>query len=222
MNLAVSMGKITLMGYLIGCISPSYIIGLIKGYDVRETGSKNAGASNTVLMAGKLAGLFVALFDICKDTVSWKLASYLFPQLRFAGALGGVACVFGHMFPVFLKFRGGKGFACLGGIALAFSPKVFLIMLCTALIIGIVTNYVAVSCATMSLVWPVYYGMLTKYWLGAAILALPAIPIFIKHRENFRRIHEGTELGLSYLWKKDSELTRIGRTEDDKWNPDGK
>lgn len=222
MNTFFCVVAIVIMGYLIGCISPSYIIGLIKGYDVRTTGSKNAGASNTVIMAGKLAGLFVALFDICKATFSWKLAAALFPQLRVAGAVGGVACLLGHMFPVFLSFHGGKGFACMGGIALAVSPRVFLLMFFIALLIGLVSNYVAVSAAAMSVIWPVYYGFLTKFWLGAAVLAVPILPIFLKHGENFRRIHAGTELGLNYLWKKDSELSRIGRSEEDKWNPDGK
>lgn len=62
------------MGYLIGCISPSYLIGRKKGYDVRTSGSCNAGASNTVIMAGKAAGIFVALFDILKATAACKLA----------------------------------------------------------------------------------------------------------------------------------------------------
>ncbi len=212
-NIMICVSVCAAVGYLIGCISPSYIIGLIKGYDVRSSGSKNAGASNTVLLAGKLAGLFVALFDICKATVAWHIAANLFPELRFAGPVGGVACVLGHMFPVFLSFHGGKGFACMGGLALAVSPKTFAIMFLVALLIGIVTNYVAVSCAAMSVVWPMYYGLITRYVLGAAILAIPAIPIFLKHMENFRRIHEGTELRLSYLWHKDSELERIGHKE---------
>lgn len=214
MSVGLSMAICAVIGYLIGCISPSYIIGRIKGYDVRTSGSKNAGASNTVIMAGKLAGLFVAVFDICKAMASWKIAAALFPSVRVAGAVGGVACVLGHMFPVFLSFHGGKGFACMGGMALAVSPKTFLIMLVVAIVIGLVTNYVAVSCATMSVVWPVYYGLTVQHWLGALVLAIPIIPIFYKHSENFRRIHEGTELRLSYLWRKDHELERIGHNDD--------
>lgn len=213
MDIVVCVSVSAALGYLIGCISPSYIIGLIKGYDVRSSGSKNAGASNTVLLAGKLAGLFVAIFDICKAAAAWKLATHIFPEMEFAGMVGGVACVLGHMFPVFLSFRGGKGFACMGGLALAVGPRTFFIMLVVALVIGLVTNYVAVSCTAMSVVWPVYYGIITRYFVGAAILALPAIPIFLKHMENFRRMREGTELRLSYLWQKDSELERIGHKE---------
>lgn len=213
MDIVVCVSVSAALGYLVGCISPSYIIGLIKGYDVRSSGSKNAGASNTVLLAGKLAGLFVAIFDIFKATAAWELAAFIFPEMEFAGMVGGVGCVIGHMFPVFLHFHGGKGFACMGGLALAAGPRTFFIMLGVALIIGIVTNYVAVSCTAMSVVWPLYYGLTTRYFVGAAILAIPAIPIFLKHMENFRRMREGTELRLSYLWQKDSELERIGHKE---------
>ncbi len=143
------------MGYLIGCISPSYLIGRKKGYDVRTSGSCNAGASNTVIMAGKAAGIFVALFDILKATAACKLGAVLLPELEYAWQITGVSCVVGHMFPVFLGFRGGKGFACLGGVVLAHSAKVFLLMLAIAVLIGFVSNYIAVSTVSMSVIWPV-------------------------------------------------------------------
>lgn len=175
------------------------------------SGSCNAGASNTVIMAGKAAGIFVALFDILKATAACKLGAVLLPELEYAWQITGVSCVVGHMFPVFLGFRGGKGFACLGGVVLAHSAKVFLLMLAIAVLIGFVSNYIAVSTVSMSVIWPVYYGTTTGNWAGAAILAIPFVPIFIKHTENFRRISRGEELRLSYLWKKDTELERIGR-----------
>lgn len=135
----------------------------------------------------------------------------LLPELEYAWQITGVSCVVGHMFPVFLGFRGGKGFACLGGVVLAHSAKVFLLMLAIAVLIGFVSNYIAVSAVAMSVIWPVYYGAATGNWAGAAILAIPFVPIFIKHTENFRRISRGEELRLSYLWKKDTELDRITR-----------
>ena len=199
------------MGYLIGCISPAYLIGRKKGYDVRTSGSCNAGASNTIIMAGKAAGIFVALFDIAKAAAACRLGAALLPELEYAGQIAGVACVIGHMFPVFLGFRGGKGFACLGGIVLAHSVRVFLLMLAIAVLIGLASNYIAVSTVSMAAIWPVYYGATTGNWAGAAILAIPFVPVFIKHMENFRRISRGEELRLSYLWKKDTELERISR-----------
>ena len=210
-NLIGSILACLLIGYLIGNVSPSFIVGLRRGYDVRESGSGNAGASNTVIMAGKLAGLVVALLDILKAAVSWWLCAWLFPTLRVAGILGGVTCLIGHMYPVFLRFRGGKGLACLGGIVLAYDPKTMLLLLGVALFIGVLTNYVCIVTVRMSLIFPLYYWLATAFTLGACLLCIPAVPIFIKHLENFRRIRAGQELRLSYLWKKDQELERIGR-----------
>lgn len=197
-------------GYFIGCINPAFIIGRIKGYDVRSSGSKNAGASNTVIMAGKLAGVLVALLDIFKAALSWRLCQALFPQFALAGILGGVACILGHMFPVFLHFCGGKGLACIGGVVLAYDPATFLIMLAITCVIGFATNYIAIATVSIAAIWPVYYGVTTGFWAGAAVLAVPFVPILLRHMTNFRRIRAGEELRLNFLWKKDSELERIG------------
>ena len=197
-------------GYFIGCINPAFIIGRIKGYDVRSSGSKNAGASNTVIMAGKLAGVLVALLDIFKAALSWRLCQALFPQFALAGILGGVACSLGHMFPVFLHFCGGKGLACIGGVVLAYDPATFLIMLAITCVIGFATNYIAIATVSIAAIWPVYYGVTTGFWAGAAVLAVPFVPILLRHMTNFRRIRAGEELRLNFLWKKDSELERIG------------
>ena len=204
------------LGYFIGGISPSFIIGKIKGFDIREEGSRNAGATNTLLMAGKAAGVFVALLDILKAACSWWLCCWLFPELELAGIFGGVACIIGHMYPVFLGFHGGKGLACMGGVVLAYSFKTFLLMLSLAILIGLITNYVCIVTSSMAAIWPVYFGARTGNWLGAAILLIPLLPIVLKHAENFRRIPEGKELRLSYLWNKEAELLRTGYEEVDK------
>ena len=201
-----------LIGYLLGSFSPAYLTGKRRGYEVRHSGSGNAGASNTVIMAGKLAGLMVALLDIIKAAAAWWICEAMFPAFAAAGPLGGVAAMFGHLFPVWLRFRGGRGLACLGGVVLAYNPRTFL-LLCLAILIGIVTNYVCIVTVSMSAIWPVYYWLLTGFSLGAAILATPVIPIFCKHLVNFRRIRSGEELRLSFLWKKDQELERISRSD---------
>ena len=153
------------IGYFLGSISPSFAIGLVKGYDPRREGSGNAGASNTVIMAGKKAGLLVALLDILKAAAAWWLCQWLFPALRLAGILGGVAALMGHLFPVWLRFHGGRGLACLGGLCLAYDPKTLLLMLGIALLIGIITNYVCIVTVSMSVIIPLYYGLVTAFWL---------------------------------------------------------
>ena len=215
MILAGKLAVCILLGYLIGCVSPSYLIGKLRGYDVRRSGSGNAGASNTVIMAGKLLGFIVALLDILKAAGSWWLCAALFPELAVAGPLAGVSCLLGHLYPVFLRFRGGKGLACLGGLALATSPKTLLILFGVALLIALLTNYVAVVTVSMSAIVPLYYWYLSGFVLGACILAVPIVPIFCKHLVNVRRIREGKELRLSYVFNKQKELDRIGYEEEE-------
>ena len=201
-----------LLGYLLGSLSPAFAVGKLKGYDVRKSGSGNAGASNTVILVGKLAGFFVAVMDILKAACAWWLCAALFPQLRLAGIVGGVSAILGHMFPIWLRFRGGKGLACMGGVILAYDPKSLLLLLIVAIAIGVVTRYVCIATVSMSFIWPAYYGLCTAFWLGAGVLLVPALPILLKHLENFRRIRSGEELRLSFLWNRDSELKRIGRS----------
>ena len=208
---AVQLVFCVLLGYLLGSISPSFLIVRRKGYDVRQSGSGNAGASNTVILAGKAAGLLVALLDIFKTAAAWWICARLFPVLDVAGPVAGVAALLGHLFPVWLRFRGGRGLACLGGIVLAYNPRTLLLMLGIALLIGLITNYVCIATVSMSVIFPLYYWLVTGFVLGAIILSVPILPIFCKHLVNFRRIRSGEELRLSYLWKKDEELRRIGR-----------
>ncbi len=214
MNILLQTLACLLLGYLLGSLSPSFLAGKLRGYDVRESGSGNAGASNTVILVGRFAGLIVALLDSLKATCAWWLCAALFPGLRRSGILGGVGAILGHMFPLWLRFRGGKGLACLGGVILAYDWRTLLLMLALAIAIGVVTNYVAVATVSMSVIWPVYYGLRTAFWLGAGVLLVPAVPIFLRHLVNFRRMRKGEELRLRYLWKKDEELQRIGYTDD--------
>ena len=201
------------LGYLFGNFSPAFLFGKTKGYDIREEGSGNAGATNVFLLVGKYAFFMTAILDILKAYASWKLCQLLFPDLITAGPLAGSACITGHLYPVFLRFKGGKGLASMGGVVLAWSWKWFLILLAAAIIIAFTTRYVCLVAPTMSLVFPACFYWQTHLPASTLILLVPAIPIFYKHRENFARIREGTEMRTSFLWNKEAELKRIG-----KWN----
>ena len=162
---------------------------------------------------GAKAFFLTALLDILKAFAAWHLAARLFPSLSFAGPLCGAACTLGHMYPVLLKFRGGKGMACLGGVILAWDWKWFLILLATAILIAFGTRYVCLVAPIMSLLFPVIHYFLTRNLIASLILLIPAVPIFAKHWENFKRIRTGEEMRTSFIWNKEGELKRIG-----KWN----
>jgi len=202
-----------LIGYLIGNINPSYIIARLRGFDIRDRGSGNAGASNAIITMGKKAGLVSALFDIFKAVIAAEIAAHLFPNIRFAKVLSGSACIIGHIFPVFMHFHGGKGLASLGGMILSFDPEVFLTMLIIEIIIGFSIDYICVVPITGSVMFTAVYAFCTGDVIGTFILAIVSLVILAKHIENMRRIQNGTEAHLSFLWSKDKELERIKKNE---------
>ena len=197
-----------MIGYLIGAINPSYIIAKLRGFDIREKGSKNAGASNALILFGKVLGIGCALFDIAKATFAIWLCGKLFPELTYSFAVTGVACILGHVFPFYMDFKGGKGLACLGGMILAFDCRVFLIMLAAEIIVAIVTDYICFVPLTASAVFPIVYGIMRQDARGALIISL-ILPLMIyKHKENLKRIKQKTEMPFSFLWNKDKALAK--------------
>ena len=118
------------LGYFVGSLSPSSLVGRVKKTDVRKSGIGNLGATNTMLVLGWGAGIFVMLFDLMKSFLSGKLAQYLFPGLSTAGMLACIGAMIGHCFPVFHRFRGGKGLAAFGGLVIYCGLKYVPIVLC--------------------------------------------------------------------------------------------
>ena len=111
-----------IIGYLMGCISPAAIISKIKNVNLKETGTRNLGATNTTLVLGKRAGVVVLVVDIMKSILSAKLVKLLFPHAVCAGMIACIGCILGHCFPVFLGFQGGKGLAAFAGMVLEYNP----------------------------------------------------------------------------------------------------
>lgn len=198
------------MGYAIGNLNPAYVMGLRKGYDIRKKGSGNAGATNLMILEGKKAGAFVMCFDISKAAVSVGLARRIFAQSKFAGEAAGAACILGHMYPALMRFRGGKGLACLGGVILAFGVNDFLITLFLESLLLLATRYLCLVPITGAIFYPIYHGIERGDWRAAAILGSITLPMLSKHVENLERIKEGKELKLDFLWDRDGELDRIG------------
>lgn len=198
-----------LIGYAIGAINPSYLIAKACGFDIRKRGSGNAGASNVLILFGKALGISCALFDIAKATAAIHLAVLLFPSTPFVFSVTAVAAIIGHIFPFYMRFRGGKGLACLGGAILAFDWRVFLIMLALEAIFAVIVNYICFVPLTACVIFPVVYGLMSQDLWGALILCITIPIFFIKHFENFVRIKNGTEARLSFLWNKKAELERM-------------
>lgn len=214
MNRMLQVLLCCLIGYALGNFSPSFLLALRKGYDIREEGSGNAGATNAFILLGKNAFFLTALLDILKSFLAYRLCALLFPALTAAGAIGGACCIIGHIYPAVLRFRGGKGLASIGGVVLAWDWKWFLLLLTLAIVVVFSTRYVCLAAPTISLVFPACYYWVTGLLASALVLLIPCVPVFVRHWENFVRIRQGVEMRTSFLWDKEGELRRIG-----KWNP---
>jgi glycerol-3-phosphate acyltransferase PlsY len=120
----------------------------------------------------------------------------LFPGVEYIGAVAGVSSVLGHIFPFYLKFKGGKGFASYLGMTIALNWKLALVILLIVVLVTLITDYIVVGTVTTVLSVPTYLGITSHSWILAAILCIATVVILYKHRENYVRIYNGTELGF--------------------------
>lgn len=185
-----------LLGYFLGCSNMAVYIAKLKKVDLRSNGSGNPGTSNAVILMGWKIGILVGLHDIGKAYLAVALAKLLFPELAAVAEVAGIACVLGHIFPFYLKFKGGKGFASYIGMTLALNWKFALIVMVVVAFITLVTDYLVLGTFTTILAVPVYMGIATKSLLAVLILCVGTAVIFYKHRENMVRLYKGTEIGL--------------------------
>lgn len=194
-----------LMGYLLGCSNMAYYLAKQRHADFRGKGSGNLGASNATVLLGWKAGVLTAVHDIGKAVLAVLAARWLFPALEYADAAAGVACVLGHIFPFWLKFRGGKGFASYYGMTLALNWKLALAVGIAIVVVTVVTDYIVCGTLTTILSVPVYIGFSRSVTM-ALILCIATAVILFKHRENFPRMLNGTELGLRSAIRGDNRI----------------
>lgn len=185
MTAVMSLG----LGYLLGCINPAMLISQKRHVDLKEEGTKNLGATNTAIVMGKKAGIFVLIFDIAKSFLSYKIAKWLFPKLVIAGILASIGCILGHCFPVFMDFEGGKGLAAFGGLILAFSPKMFAIIVSTGVALMFVCNTGVVAPFMGCLAFPAMVYLSGSDWMELAAVTVASGIIFMTHLSNFRMAH---------------------------------
>ena len=188
-------------GYLLGCSNLAFYIAKWKKVDLRAGGSGNLGASNATVLMGWRAGVLVALHDIAKAALAVFLAQALFPGRPYIGAVAGIASVMGHIFPFYLKFKGGKGFASYFGMTLALNWKLALAIMVLVFLATVITDYIVVGTTLTVVTVPAYLGIGQHSLLLAMILCIGTLVIIYKHRMNYVRICKGTEIGLRSAMK---------------------
>ena len=178
--------------------------------DVREHGSGNAGATNTFRVLGKNAGIPVLLFDVFKGYIGVSLAYYFCdyitgtPQFVNYQIILGIAALLGHIFPVYVGFRGGKGIATLLGIIIALHPLGALICFGVFVVLLLISKIVSLSSMLSGIAFPLilifYFNVTTKSLIFFAIVI--AILVILTHHKNIGRLLNGTESKASFLTKK--------------------
>lgn len=190
-----------IIGYFIGAIPFGLVIGRMVGVDVRTQGSRNIGATNVNRVLGKKLGIVTLICDCLKGYLPMYGAAVLLPESlnkELLVALTGLSAVLGHMFPIYLKFHGGKGVATGMGVFLYLSAPAILISLVVFLATVAVTGFVSAGsllAAGLIPLWLYFLGA-SKVTIGTA--AVIAVLIWFKHHENISRLLQGTEKS----WKK--------------------
>lgn len=201
------------LAYLIGSIPFSFlVVRLVAGRDIREEGSRNVGATNVARTVGKVPGIVALLLDIAKGYIAVALAKWLVmqPGWPFAAgpnvwesrefwiSLAGLIAVLAHMFPVWLRFHGGKGVATAAGVFLALDPIVIAGALLVFAIVLLVSRYVSLASILTAAAIPVLFRYLVSgapFWRIVMSIAI-AIAVISKHHSNISRLVAGTERKL--------------------------
>lgn len=186
------------IAYLVGAIPTGLIVGrVVRGVDVREHGSGNIGATNVMRVLGRKLGTVVLFLDVLKGLVPVALLPPIFafrPPASGAELVIGAAAVLGHVFPVYLGFRGGKGVATALGVFLALAPWPMLLVLAVGLTVIGVTGYVSAGSLTGAILIPVVLYFSRVDDLVVLVGVLMALMVVVRHRANISRIFAGKEL----------------------------
>jgi len=188
-----------LVSYLIGSLPFGLLITRAMALgDIRKVSSGNIGAANAMRMGGLRVGLIVVILDMLKGFVAaylgWRLDGATF------GALCGLFAIIGHCFPVWLKFKGGKGVGPLFGVFLAINPLIFVACGISYLIVALSLRYSSAGSLTASVVAAIL-GFAISINVGLIMIAT-AVIIFCLHHENIKRLINGNESKLEWKWKK--------------------
>ena len=199
---------VILLSYILGSSNMAKYIAAIKKVDLSAGGSGNPGASNAVILMGWGAGVLVAIHDIGKSALAVVLARLVFPDAPYIGAVAGIAAVLGHIFPFWMKFKGGKGFASYLGMTIALNWKFAIVVLLLVAVVTLITDYIVAATTNTIILVPIWMGLSAGSWVLFLILLLGSLVIAWKHRENYVRMYHGTEIGFRSAGRGDHRVTK--------------
>jgi glycerol-3-phosphate acyltransferase PlsY len=185
---------LVVMAYLLGSIPTSYLVGRLRGIDLREHGSGNLGGTNAYRVMGAAAAVPVVIVDVGKGFVP----AYFFPAwdgtaVPVLGLLYGLAAIAGHIWSVFMTFRGGKGVATGGGVIIALAPTSALIALLVWVGLVALTGYVSLGSLAAATLVPLSAWLTDEPRSTVLFCAVLAVFVWWTHRDNLRRLARGEE-----------------------------
>jgi glycerol-3-phosphate acyltransferase PlsY len=192
-----------LVSYLLGSIPSAVWLGKwLHGMDVREHGSKNAGATNSFRVLGKRTGIMVLLLDVSKGVLSMMVCRFILcdtESMLYQMIAAGI-CVLGHIFPVFAGFRGGKGVATSLGVFLGLNPLTAVTCMVVFLVVFLISRYVSLSSITAAFLLPfisffIYHQEAREVLYFNIILSLIVI---LAHHKNIKRLIAGEEQRMNF------------------------
>lgn len=201
------------IAYLLGSIPFGYLlVRIFRNEDIRAQGSGNIGATNVARSGAKGLGLATLLLDLGKGYAAVKIAQHIAPGMYDVAVVAAVAAVVGHVFPVWLRFRGGKGVATALGVFVALTwPSSVAILLVFAVVFAL-TRYVSLASIVGSATFPLFGFYFVKPWTPMLVFGFLFIPllIIVKHHGNIGRLMSGTE---SRFGSKTGSGTETGKAE---------
>ena len=196
-----------LIAYVLGSIPNALWVGkTFKNIDVREHGSKNTGSTNAARVLGPKLGVFTLILDILKGALPTYLGIVLGANLltRITGIdkldiiVIGMAAILGHTFSLFLKFKGGKAVATTLGVFLVLVPYAILILLVVFFVIFGLTKYVSLASIVSAVALPITVYLTTRHIPLTILGIIIGLLVIIRHKENIKRLINGTESKLSF------------------------
>jgi glycerol-3-phosphate acyltransferase PlsY len=181
-----------LLGYLAGSVPFAYLLARLKGIDVRIAGSGNVGAANVLRTTGPWRGVIVMSLDVAKGIGAVAIAHMLAGGTALI-ALTGAAAVVGHIYPVWLRFHGGKGVAVAAGVFTVLSPGATAMAAALFLIIAWITRYISLASIAATLALPPAAWIVGAPLSVILVAAGTATLILFRHRANWSRLRRGTE-----------------------------
>ena len=178
--------------YVLGSIPTGFLLGLLSGVDVRQAGSGNVGATNVARVVGRRQGLLTLLADVAKGFVPSYLSVYLNFDLAVTSGVA-FAAFLGHLYPVFLKFQGGKGVATALGIFLSLAPMATLVVVFVFSFVAMVGRTVSLASLVAAVFAPVAFWFFSYPPLLVWLSLLIGLLIVFRHRTNIQRLISGAE-----------------------------